>query len=162
MNQRMRLLSRSHQAKEAGRNRRRARGSGTYVLLLRLASPARLAIGKLGGFDLRSGYYCYVGSGFGSGGVLSRLAHHFRPIRHLHWHVDYLRKVALVEKAWYAVHKQKQEHRWAAILARMPDASIPLPGFGATDCSCPSHLLYFRARPTTNHLARLLRAQPLK
>ena len=145
-----------------GGNRRRARRSGTYVLVLRLPSRTRLAIGKLGRFDLRSGYYCYVGSGFGPGGVLSRLAHHFRPIRHPHWHVDYLRKVALVEGAWYAVHEQKQEHHWAAILGRMPDASIAIPGFGASDCSCPSHLLYFRARPTTDHLARLFRARPVR
>ncbi|MBI2175088.1 MAG: GIY-YIG nuclease family protein [Candidatus Omnitrophica bacterium] len=100
-----------------------------------MASRTRLAIGRLGGFELKSGYYCYVGSGFGPGGVRSRLAHHFRPIRRPHWHVDYLRKAALIERAWYAVHEKKQEHRWAEILRRMANASNPIPGFGSTDCS---------------------------
>ncbi|MBI2540538.1 MAG: DUF123 domain-containing protein, partial [Deltaproteobacteria bacterium] len=84
--------------KADSRKRRTARRSGTYVLLLRLPSRTHLAVGKLGGFDLSSGYYCYVGSGFGPGGVLSRLAHHLRPIRRPHWHVDYLRKAALIER----------------------------------------------------------------
>jgi len=130
-------------------NGKRTRGSGTYVLVLRLPHSRRLAIGKLGRFYLRSGYYCYVGSGFGPGGVLARLSHHFRPARHPHWHVDYLRKIASIEAAWYAMHEKTQEHRWASILGRMPDASIPVPGFGSSDCSCPSHMLYFSARPTT-------------
>ncbi|MBI2998760.1 MAG: GIY-YIG nuclease family protein [Deltaproteobacteria bacterium] len=128
-------------------------------MVLRLPNRTRIAIGKLGRFELRPGYYCYVGSGFGPGGVLSRLAHHFRPVEHPHWHVDHLRKVALVEEAWYAVHERKHEHRWAAILGRMPGASIAIPRFGSSDCSCPGHLLSFRTRPAPGEFARPLRAR---
>lgn len=135
---------------------RKTRASGTYVLVLRVPRRARVDIGKLGRFELRPGYYCYVGSGFGPGGVLSRLAHHFRPVARPHWHVDHLRKAALVEEAWYAHHKRKREHRWAAILGGMPNASIAVPRFGSSDCSCPSHLLYFRSRPVADRLSRPL------
>lgn len=143
--------------KTSGHNGKRISGSGTYVLVLRMASRARVDIGKLGRFDLKPGYYCYVGSGFGPGGVLSRLAHHFRPVKHPRWHVDYLRTVASVEEAWYGAHAQKQEHGWAAILGGMSNASIAIPRFGSSDCACPGHLLYFRARPTSGEFARLLK-----
>lgn len=143
----------------SGQGGRGACGPGTYVLVLHLSSRTRVEIGKLGGFILKPGYYCYVGSAFGSGGVFSRLAHHFRPVRRPHWHVDHLRKVAHVEEAWYAVHEQKREHQWVAILRSMPDASIAIPRFGSSDCSCPGHLLYFRARPATRRFARAVRAR---
>ncbi len=146
--------------KASARSGRGTRGSGTYVLVLRLSSRTRVEIGKLGRFDLRPGYYCYVGSAFGSGGVFSRPAHLFRPVARPHWHVDHLRKVARVEEAWYTVHDRKREHQWAAVLSRMPDASIAIPRFGSSDCRYAGHLLYFRTRPTTRRFARSVRARP--
>ncbi len=146
----------------SGENGRGTHRSGTYVLVLRLSSSTRVEIGKLGSFDLRPGYYCYVGSAFGPGGVFSRLAHHFRPVGRPHWHVDHLRKVAHVEEAWYAVHERKREQQWAAILSRMPDASIAIPRFGSSDCRCPGHLVYFRALPATRRFARSVRARPVR
>ena len=43
--------------------------TGTYVLLLHLPDNEQLTIGKLGTFDFPAGWYAYVGSAFGPGGV---------------------------------------------------------------------------------------------
>ncbi len=42
----------------------------------------------------------------------------------------------------------RQEHLWAQLLMRSRGARQPLPGFGASDCSCPTHLFFFVAGPS--------------
>jgi Uri superfamily endonuclease len=124
-----------------------AKRGGTYVLILRLARDRWVEIGKLGGFHLRSGFYAYAGSAFGPGGLAGRLQHHLRPTDRPHWHVDYLRKVAPVDQVWFSQNARRFEHDWAAALREMPGASIPVPGFGASDCKCRAHLFHFEERP---------------
>ncbi len=51
---------------------------GTYALLLKLDRWERITVGKLGTFDFPAGYYLYVGSALGPGGLQARLAHHQR------------------------------------------------------------------------------------
>ncbi len=66
--------------------------AGTYVLILHAGSPAaRVAIGRFGVLAVQPGYYVYVGSAFGPGGLKARLAHHAGPAKSPHWHIDYLR-----------------------------------------------------------------------
>ena len=65
---------------------------GTYALLISSATDQLIRIGRLGTLRLKPGYYMYVGSALGSGGVRGRLAHHMRPAERPHWHIDYLRK----------------------------------------------------------------------
>ncbi len=100
---------------------------GIYVLVLHLPAETHLTIGRLGAFDLHPGYYLYVGSAFGPGGLAGRLRHHRRPARHPHWHIDYLRAVAFVGQVWFAVQQTPREHEWAALLATMPGVSVPFP-----------------------------------
>ncbi len=38
----------------------------------------RFEMGRLGRFDIIPGYYAYVGSAFGSGGLPARLGHHLK------------------------------------------------------------------------------------
>ena len=49
---------------------------GTYVLIASLAQMKRLEIGRLGTFDIKPGFYAYVGSAFGAGGLRARIGHH--------------------------------------------------------------------------------------
>ncbi|MFN8566835.1 MAG: DUF123 domain-containing protein [Kouleothrix sp.] len=65
-----------------------------YLLILRLdADLADFAIGRLGCYCFTAGYYLYVGSAFGSGGITARLAHHqHRPKPLAATHIDYLRE----------------------------------------------------------------------
>jgi len=51
---------------------------GTYALLLKLDKQERITVGRLGTFDFPAGYYLYVGSALGPGGLQARLARHRR------------------------------------------------------------------------------------
>ena len=70
------------------------------------------------------------------------------------WHVDTLRVHAQPVAVWYAVGGQKRECTWARVLSRLPGASIPVLRFGASDCRCPAHLIYFDAPPDLSPFVR--------
>ncbi len=46
---------------------------GTYALVLACQKTGRVRIGRLGVLALQPGFYVYVGSAFGSGGLAARL-----------------------------------------------------------------------------------------
>ena len=58
------------------RERNGAEMKGTYALVLQLERQEEIAIGKLGTFTFPAGYYLYVGSALGPGGLEARLARH--------------------------------------------------------------------------------------
>ena len=130
-------------------------GPGTYVILLHLARLRRIPVGALGRHEFQSGYYLYVGSAFGPGGLRARLRHHTRISGRPHWHVDYLRSRAEFVEAWYVHGKTCGEHELAALLPRLPSVVPSLPHFGSSDCRCRTHLFYSRSRPLPASLARL-------
>ncbi len=127
---------------------------GTYVLVLRLARPTTIGVGRLGRFSFPPGWYAYVGSARGSGGLAARIARHLRSPKPLHWHVDYLRADARPVEVWYAVGIRKRECVWAQALFDLPGASVPVPRFGASDCHCQAHLVHFAAPPDPATFAR--------
>ena len=131
-------------------------GRGTYALVLRLDTRANLFIGKLGKFDFCLGYYVYVGSAMGSGGLAGRLKHHLTPAVKSHWHIDYLRQAARPEAVWFVDSNARREHVWASALLAVPGASVPVPRFGASDCRCASHLFYFLSPPQLHGFQALL------
>jgi len=115
---------------------------GTYALFLTLSAPAKLTIGKLGAFAFPTGEYVYTGSARGPGGVGARLRHHLRPAQRPHWHIDYLRTRAVVTGGVYVVQEEVStgsmplECAWSQALLALPGASVPVQGFGASDCAC--------------------------
>lgn len=131
-------------------------GRGTYLLLLYLAQRADLPIGRMGVQPFQPGWYLYVGSAFGSGGVRGRVRHHLAPVRRPHWHIDYLRAAAGVEEIWYRFGGLSLEHRWATELGMQAGVQIPAARFGASDCRCAAHLFYSAQRPATEMLGRLV------
>jgi Uri superfamily endonuclease len=120
---------------------------GTYALVLSSASKATIQVGKLGTLYLQPGWYVYVGSALGTGGVRARLAHHMRFAERPHWHIDYLRPHTTLEEIWFRYDRKSREHDWARCFAEMKGASVPLAGFGSSDCDCETHLLFFKRRP---------------
>lgn len=123
-------------------------GKGTYILILRLSEEAaHIITGKLGAFDFPAGYYAYVGSAFGAGGLRGRLKHHLTPVKKPHWHIDYLRQSATICEIWYVASETRHEHQWADMLRVMHGAGVPAPRFGASDCTCESHLIHFSQMP---------------
>ncbi len=122
------------------------REKGSYVLLIALDKDATIAVGKLGTFSFPSGYYLYVGSALG--GLSSRISRHLREDRKTHWHIDYLLKHSRVIEVWYTLSEEHLECLWARVACAMPQAKVPVPGFGSSDCQCLSHLIYFPDKPT--------------
>jgi Uri superfamily endonuclease len=116
---------------------------GTYVLILRASSKQRIRIGKLGRFDFDSGYYAYVGSAFGPGGVAARIGHHLGSAAKPRWHIDYLRGAMRIEEIWVSTDSVKREHEWARSLCRSEGVAVPIAGFGSSDCNCAAHLFKF-------------------
>ena len=120
---------------------------GTYVLILELKSSFRLSVGKLGIRSFPAGWYAYVGSALGPGGLPARIRHHMGIATRPHWHMDYLRPRGYLREIWYGRGPFYDEHRWAACLQSMPGSVTVVPGFGSSDCRCETHLVYFRERP---------------
>lgn len=120
---------------------------GTYALLLRADDTHSIDVGALGGMSVSPGTYVYLGSAFGFGGLRARVERHATGDGAMHWHVDYLRAVARLEAVWYTHDETKRECTWAAIVREMPGATLPVVGFGASDCDCPAHLVQFDAAP---------------
>jgi len=121
--------------------------SGTYALIGVCDSNQQVIIGKLGQLQVRPGYYVYIGSAFGPGGLKARIVHHTRISVRPHWHIDYLRPALHLIEVWYSYDSERREHQWANALYHANAARIPMAGFGASDCSCPSHLFRFNRRP---------------
>ncbi|WP_409348396.1 GIY-YIG nuclease family protein [Natronorarus salvus] len=117
---------------------------GTYTLLIALGERAEIEVGALGAHLLEPGWYAYTGSAFGPGGF-SRVERHRelargeRVVRH--WHVDALlcHEGSRIE----GVVRSPDADVECTVARALPDAGIA--GFGASDCSCRSHLAYDRS-----------------
>lgn len=123
---------------------------GTYVLIASVTQARRLEIGRLGQFNIVPGYYAYVGSACGSGGVRARVGHHLESAAAPHWHIDYLLGIATPAEVWFAISDRKLEQDLAELLARAPFFGAPIPRFGSSDYrrSRTSHLFYAKRRPS--------------
>lgn len=138
--------------------------SGIYLLVLRLVSDQSIAVGRSGAqADFRAGWYVYVGSALGSGGVKSRVQRHRlrrEDGKKLHWQIDFLCEFAIVTEAWFSYTRSKRwEHEWAKACCAMRGSAIPVAAFGAGDCSrgCPAHLVSFTNRPRQADFLKRLR-----
>ncbi|HVO91660.1 MAG TPA: GIY-YIG nuclease family protein [Terriglobales bacterium] len=109
-------------------------------------SNATAQVGRWGDIELIPGYYIYIGSAFGPGGVETRIARHCRKIKRKHWHIDYLRYFLTPIGVWCSYETERLEHRWAQILAQMAGLST-LQGFGCSDCKCAAHFFSSAKKP---------------
>ena len=123
---------------------------GTYILIAHMVQMKRLEIGSLGEFDIIPGFYAYVGSAFGSGGLRARIGHHLESTAEPHWHIDYLLMAATPIEIWYTTADRKLEHRWAKLLEDATGFRVPILRFGSSDYhrSRASHLFYSKRRPS--------------
>jgi len=126
---------------------------GTYALILICRSKKRVQIGKLGPLEMRRGFYVYVGSALGPGGLRARVAHHQKGSQRPHWHIDYLRPHARLDRVWSSHGRARREHRWARLIRTLKGASVPIAGFGSSDCRCATHLFFFTTRPLFKEFA---------
>lgn len=108
---------------------------GVYALVLEVSGDVEVgALGTLG-FD---GEYAYVGSALGPGGF-KRVARHLRVAEEdaARWHVDYILRSGTPRTAFLTETDRDLECDLAGLVRRdLP----PVEGFGASDCSCGTHL----------------------
>jgi len=127
---------------------------GTYILLLSLGNPVTIEIGRIGVHHFDSGFYAYIGSGMNS--IDARLARHFGfTDKKIHWHVDYL----LTKGKAFSAFSHDTETRNECLIAKAfgRKYTIPIKGFGASDCNCSGHLFYLGEKlPPEFHLSKLL------
>jgi len=123
---------------------------GTYVLIAFVLRMKRLEIGRLGAYDLHPGFYAYVGSALGSGGLRARIRHHLESVAQPHWHIDYLLAYAEPVEVWYALFDRKLEQHLAEVLEQSSGWHMPIPRFGSSDYrrSRTTHLFYSKRRPS--------------
>jgi Uri superfamily endonuclease len=116
---------------------------GCYALVLRLDGAARtLTVGRLGVTSFAPGHYVYCGSAQGPGGLRARVGRHVRGGASLHWHVDVLRAVGVVEAIWLWPNTRRAfECVVAEALAALPGAQRAVARFGSSDCQCAGHLI---------------------
>ena len=113
-----------------------AKDRGSYLLILKLPDPKSIPIGKLGVLSFRPGYYIYVGSAMAN--LSARMERHRRLRKRFHWHIDYLRAEAEFQAVLPIRSSRSLECRLAEEMEKICRWSYP--GFGCSDCTCPSHL----------------------
>lgn len=118
-----------------------ADAGGTYTLVVTLREPVTATVGALGEVTLPAGGYAYTGSAQGAGGF-SRIDRHRRLAAGesdtRHWHVDYL----LGHPATTLSDVVRTHGRDVECAVAEQLGAGPVPGFGASDCDCESHLTH--------------------
>lgn len=123
--------------------KKEAHNSGCYIILLFLDSCKTIKIGKLGELSFKKGYYCYVGSA--TRNLTQRIERHKRVRKKQHWHIDYLRSFCKILATYPIRSSEDLECKLALSINAIAQKSIK--HFGCSDCSCLSHLFFFKDDP---------------
>jgi sugar fermentation stimulation protein A len=112
--------------------------SGIYIAILYLSKTSNIAVGKLGTFNFRKGFYFYIGSA--QRNLSARLERHSKKKKPLRWHIDYLSIKTEMLGAITIFGTRELECQLAKTLGN--NFELAVPGFGASDCRCGGHLFF--------------------
>ena len=59
-------------------------------------------------------------------------------------------------EVWWTVDEERRECSWARSALEMRGVTIPVHGFGASDCRCRSHLAYLQSRSDVEGVVNVL------
>ena len=135
---------------------------GVYLLLLFNDKNIKITIGSLGVIEFLHGYYIYIGSAFGKGGLSSRLKRHINIKKKIFWHIDYLldQKSCLLTNIIELITNDKIECKITNMLLNVNYKFNRVPKFGSSDCSCESHLLFNENKIEKNQILKFVEAYP--
>ncbi|SFL38742.1 GIY-YIG nuclease family protein [Halanaerobium salsuginis] len=122
---------------------------GVYLLEIKLTRSAEIIIGALGEKTFPAGYYFYAGTAQRT--LPARLKRHYSKNKKFHWHIDYLLAVADLEADLVFTLPKTGECLLSNQLIKI-GGKVIINGFGASDCNCDTHLIYF---PLTSDLTKI-------
>lgn len=113
---------------------------GAYLLVIDLLTPMTIALPGRPAATLEPGRHVYAGSARGPGGIRARVRRHLKGAKTVRWHVDRLTNLAGARTV--IALPDGDECRAVGHLLGLPEAEVPAPGFGSSDCRrCPAHLV---------------------
>jgi Uri superfamily endonuclease len=113
--------------------------AGAYVIFIDSAGTVTVPIGGRTA-RLAPGTYLYCGSARGPGGIRARVGRHLKARKALRWHVDSLTAAGNIRGV--IVAPEGEECDLFDRLRAVPGCTVPVAGFGSSDCRrCPAHLL---------------------
>lgn len=122
---------------------------GSYILVIYNQENIEILVGALDKIKFNKGFYFYVGSAMGNSGsttLVNRVKRHISPskTKKTHWHIDYLldNKYTSIKCVYLIPSLQNLECLLANEFLNKADSYISK--FGSSDCSCKSHLFYFK------------------
>jgi sugar fermentation stimulation protein A len=107
-----------------------------------LPESVHIQIGKKGRFRFPKGHYIYTGSA--KNGLRRRVERHLQKEKKRFWHIDYLLDHASVEQIFLFPDSRVNECSLSKKVLKKPEAEVIVPKFGASDCSCATHLVFFK------------------
>lgn len=124
---------------------------GSYFLVIWLGEDSRIKTKKKT-FELKRGYYVYVGSAMNS--IEKRVERHFRQEKKSHWHIDFLLKDSELLSAYLIPCEKRLEEKLSNELSKFGKA---VKGFGASDLKIGSNLYYFGRKEPNEALRDILK-----
>jgi len=131
---------------------------GVYLLKIKLEKEKEIKIGALGQKIFAPGYYFYAGTA--QRNLKARIERHYSSDKKFHWHIDYFLAEAELENDFYFELPGEGECFLAQTLIKQ-GGKTPIAGFGASDCSCGSHLIYFSLEKGKKIVEELIDARNL-
>jgi len=122
---------------------------GSYLLFISNSNDIAVNIGSLGELFFPEGFYVYVGSALGPGGLNKRLARHLQKNKKLFWHIDYLLASKTVQVI--AILEVVSNRRLECLLSQQLLTSfsrellVVYEHFGSSDCRCVGHFFFLKA-----------------
>ncbi|WP_035100969.1 GIY-YIG nuclease family protein [Aneurinibacillus terranovensis] len=110
-----------------------------YSVEIYVPEDARITVGKLGEYVFPKGSYVYVGSA--KKNIRSRVERHMRMDKNCHWHFDYFRPCGQIVRVLTYAGEEGECGLFERLRSQV-NGSIPVRGFGSSDCRCPAHLFY--------------------
>lgn len=111
---------------------------GSYSIVAFLPEDSEIEIAKLGTFTFPKGFYVYTGSALSS--LEGRIGRHLGKDKKMRWHIDYFLERAVPLGFVPIVSSEREE---CGINSKfLKEGVIVAKGFGSSDCSCTSHLVF--------------------
>jgi len=128
-----------------GKNATHKNHQGVYTLIIRLAAPCRIAVGRHLAVLFKRGLYLYTGSALGRGSTSleGRISRHLSRHKNDFWHIDRILSSdsTYVVSVILAKTTSKAECKVNRALLMGPNVRVLTKGIGCSDCKCESHFL---------------------